>query len=104
MHLPDHPQGGDGAHAVSFASGSLLRRVHGARSVVNSQHHQAIDRPGAGVVCVGHAPDGVVEAVELPGRHVVGVQWHPEQLGRPDPVFDWLVAAAISAAGRVPVR
>lgn len=104
QHLADHPLGGDGTHPVSFAPGSLLREVYGSACPVNSLHHQAIDRPGAGLVCVGAAPDGVVEAVELPGRDVVGVQWHPEQLRRADPVFDWLVTAAMSAAGRVPAR
>jgi putative glutamine amidotransferase len=34
--------------------------------------------------------------VELTGRPVVGVQWHPEQLNRPEPVFAWLVSAAAS--------
>jgi putative glutamine amidotransferase len=45
---------------------------------------------------VGHAPDGVVEAVELTGRPVLGVQWHPEQLARTEPVFAWLVSTAAS--------
>ena len=104
QHLADHPLGRDGAHPVAFAPGSLLRGIYGADCAVNSLHHQAVDRPGAGLVSVGHAPDGTVEAVELPGRDVVGVQWHPEQLSRPDPVLVWLVTAAASAAVRTPVR
>lgn len=49
---------------------------------VNSFHHQAIKDVAEGlVVSARSVPDGVVEAVELPGeRFVVGVQWHPEEL------------------------
>ncbi len=94
QHLPAHPIGGDGVHEVRFTVGSRLRGVYGPRCPVNSLHHQAIAAPGAGVECVGYAPDGVVEAVEMPGRDVVGVQWHPEQLAHMDPVFGWLVAAS----------
>lgn len=97
QHLTAHPLGFDGAHEVAFAAGSLLREVYGPVWAVNSLHHQAVAVPGAGLACVGHGPDGVVEAVELPGGHVVGVQWHPEQLARPDPVFGWLVAATAPA-------
>ena len=45
---------------------------------VNSTHHQAIDALGDCVV-TGRAPDGIVEAIELPElAFCVGVQWHPE--------------------------
>ena len=94
QHLAAHPVGGDGVHEVRFAAGSTLRGVYGPRCPVNSLHHQAVAAPGAGLACVGHAPDGVVEAVELTGRPVIGVQWHPEQLNRAEPVFAWLVSAA----------
>ena len=96
QHLPAHPVGADGVHEVRFAAGSRLRAVYGPRCPVNSLHHQSVATPGAGLACVGHAPDGVVEAVELTGRPVVGVQWHPEQFHRLDPVFAWLVTAASS--------
>ena len=96
QHLADHPVGADGVHEVRFTEGSTLRGIYGPRCPVNSLHHQSVATPGAGLACVGHAPDGVVEAVELTGRPVVGVQWHPEQFHRLDPVFAWLVTAASS--------
>jgi len=44
-------------------------------------HHQAIKQLGQGLVLGATSDDGVVEAVEMPGkRFVVGVQWHPEHL------------------------
>jgi putative glutamine amidotransferase len=46
---------------------------------------------------VGWAEDGVVEAIEMPGHPVLGVQWHPEWHSLPDPVFEWLIDAAAEA-------
>jgi putative glutamine amidotransferase len=64
-----------------------------------SWHHQAIDRLGHGLEVVARAPDGVVEAVELPGSpQLIAVQWHPELSAEQDPtqqrLFEWIVAAA----------
>jgi gamma-glutamyl-gamma-aminobutyrate hydrolase PuuD len=92
QHLPDivgeHRIADGGQHPVTIASGSHLAGLLGSGPVsVNSRHHQAIDRLGDGLVATAHAADGVVEAVELPGRRFcLGVQWHPEDLaaGRPD--------------------
>src|ERR1700754_4893686 len=48
---------------------------------VNSFHHQAIDRLGAGLRISARAPDGTVEAIEDPSRRfLIGVQWHAETL------------------------
>jgi putative glutamine amidotransferase len=66
---------------------------------VNSFHHQAVKEPGQGLVVSAHSEgDGVVEAIELPGRRLVlGVQWHPEAFwdkdGRFQPLFEALVRA-----------
>lgn len=97
QHLEDHPSGRDGAHDVTFAPGSVLHSVYGPTTAVNSLHHQSVADVGDGLACVGRAPDGVVEALELPGRSVVGVQWHPEQLADPDPVFAWVTDVASAA-------
>ena len=65
---------------------------------VNSYHHQAIDRTGAGLVVGATAPDGTIEAVWDPtAEFCVGVQWYPRVLThRPDQasLFDGLVAAS----------
>ena len=47
---------------------------------VASLHHQSIDKVGEGLRVVATSPvDGVIEAVEMPGKHfIIGVQWHPE--------------------------
>jgi putative glutamine amidotransferase len=98
---PDH-QGAaayrtDRTHRVRLEPGSRLAGLLGQEVAVNSFHHQAVDRLGRGLVVAGWAEDGVIEAIELPGQPVVGVQWHPEAFGA-DPVFEWLVAAASANA------
>jgi putative glutamine amidotransferase len=82
------------AHEVNVVPDSLLSKVVDAHIGVNSLHHQAIDQLGEGLVASAYAPDGVIEAVELPGENLLAVQWHPELLGGPDPTFFWIVAAA----------
>ncbi|TCK26206.1 gamma-glutamyl-gamma-aminobutyrate hydrolase family protein [Pseudonocardia endophytica] len=102
QHLDHHPLGRDGAHDVTFLPGSVLHSVYGTTVPVNSLHHQSVDVVGNGLVAVGHAPDGVVEAAELPGRDVVGVQWHPEQLAHSDPIFAWMTDVASVARAASP--
>ena len=38
--------------------------------------------------------DGVIEGIETPGRDLLAVQWHPEMMLEPEPVFDWLIGQA----------
>ena len=55
---------------------------------------KTVDRVGDGIAVTGRAPDGVVEAIEMPGRDVVAVQWHPEMRRELEPVFGWLIKRA----------
>jgi putative glutamine amidotransferase len=68
--------------------------VYGATRITNSWHHQAVDRPGRGLEVMARTSDGVVESIGVPGRPVMGVQWHPEWSVDADPAINWLVAAA----------
>ena len=90
------------SHAVKVAPGTLLWRLLGAgvpEHRVNSTHHQAVRDPGAGVLVAARAPDGVVEAIELPDlAFAVGVQWHPEAVVRHDPRQAGLFAGLVEAA------
>jgi putative glutamine amidotransferase len=104
QHVPGHRQiepAGEPTHAVQLAADSRLARIARARTLpVNSFHHQAVDRVGAGLRVVGRAPDGTVEAIEGAG-FVIGVQWHAETLPEHLPLFEALVAAASPAALRL---
>ena len=83
-------------HTVKVSAGSRLESLYGTDVATNSLHHQAVGRPGKGVIVTGTAEDGVIEGFELDGRpEVLAVQWHPEMLAeQPDPAFAWLVAEA----------
>lgn len=67
-------------HTVEIVPGTRLHALVGATELaVNSAHHQAALDVGDGVVVSARAPDGVIEAIEDPGRRFcLGVQWHPE--------------------------
>lgn len=105
-------------HPASLTAGSLVAEAMRTLKPVGwSQHHQAIDRLGRGLVVTGRAADGTIEAVELPERRwVVAVQWHPEDTAAEDPaqqrLFDAFVAACADrlapaprqAAGHVEAR
>jgi putative glutamine amidotransferase len=71
------------AHEIAIAPGSSLARWYGAAArpaLVNSVHHQGLDRLGEHLVVEARSvPDGVVEAVRYDdGGFAYGVQWHPE--------------------------
>lgn len=87
------------AHSVTVSPDSRLREILGADEfAVNSLHHQAVSRPGAGVRLVAWAPDGVAEGMELPERRfAVAVQYHPEELVETDALSRRLFAAFAQA-------
>lgn len=105
QHLPDRGLLGHTAesqprtersHPVDLVAGSVLAAVYGARTEVNTFHHQAIDALGRGVRVSATAPDGVIEGIEFEDAAVVATQWHPETFGN-DPLFGWLIRAARTA-------
>ncbi len=69
-------------HEVKIDPDSLLAGVLGKSSIeVNSFHHQAVSSLGEELKPVAWADDGLVEAIEDPGRRfLIGVQWHAETL------------------------
>jgi len=93
--VPPHPR-----HEIEIEPSSLLARALRTCEIeVSSFHHQAIDRVGEGLEVVARsASDGLPEAVELPGRPVLAVQWELQEEWRVDPrfaaVFEWFVGAA----------
>ena len=77
------------AHAIAIATGGLLARLSGlGEAMVNSLHHQGIDRLASGLSVEAAAPDGQIEAVSLPRANgfLLGVQWHPEWQFARDPL------------------
>jgi putative glutamine amidotransferase len=69
------------SHAIKLDKTSLLFALPSAEQVlVNSHHHQAVDKVGRDLVATAWSSDGLIEAVEdsRPERFALGVQWHPE--------------------------
>jgi putative glutamine amidotransferase len=90
-------------HEIKIEEDSVLAKILGEPIVtVNSLHHQAINEVAARLRVTALAPDGVVEAIEMPHRpFALGVQWHPESL--PDaPEMRALFEAFVEASTRVP--
>jgi putative glutamine amidotransferase len=92
-HIPDqHPNAIDHAypgnmrkvlvHEVEVEPGSCFRKIVSKPNLpVNSLHHQGIKDVAPGLRVTAYAPDGLVEAVELPDHpYGFAVQWHPEWL------------------------
>ena len=98
------------AHSVKIEEESLLARciveglalsvAEGPMVEVNSSHHQAVKALAPGLEITARAPDGVVEALELPTHpFALAVQWHPEHLlKQPEmrQLFERFIAAAQS--------
>jgi putative glutamine amidotransferase len=80
------------SHPVKLKPSSMLAKIIGVEEFeVNSRHHQAIANLAAGIDAVAFAPDGIIEAIELPGYSGLfglGVQWHPEDLLEHKPARD----------------
>ncbi len=70
------------AHPVEVDPGTKLASIIGDGQVeVNSLHHQSVDKVAADLVVTAIAPDGIIEAIELPDHPFgLAVQWHPEWL------------------------
>ncbi|HET6861933.1 MAG TPA: gamma-glutamyl-gamma-aminobutyrate hydrolase family protein, partial [Pyrinomonadaceae bacterium] len=91
------------SHSVRVMEGSKLARMtDNEKLLVNSHHHQAVERVGENLVATAWSNDGLIEALEDPRseRFVVAVQWHPELGWEKDKVSQRLFGSLISAAGQ----
>lgn len=83
-HALKHEQGAPRerpSHSLSINPESLLGSLAGeVGALVNSHHHQALEKIGEDLQASAWSSDGLVEAIEdtRDGRWALGVQWHPE--------------------------
>lgn len=89
------------SHRVAFGDDGLFYKLlKKDKALVNSHHHQAVNRIGENLRAIASASDGVVEAIEdtRPGRFNLGVQWNPEikfELNEPSRIiFEQFIKAA----------
>ena len=95
---PTHPRE-HLAHSVRIETGSRLEDILKADEVqVNSLHHQGIRRLARNLLPTAYAPDGVIEAFELPSYpYGLAVQWHPENLQAHQSMRDLFRSFVLSA-------
>jgi putative glutamine amidotransferase len=89
------------SHAIKLDKTSLLSALASAKQVlVNSHHHQAVEKVGRDLVATAWTSDGLIEAVEdsRPERFALGVQWHPELGWQRDPLSQALFERFIAEA------
>lgn len=105
-------------HTLDIVPGTRLAALYAealqssSKPVINSIHHQAVNRLGNGLVAEGRSSeDGIVEAIrgETTGKGgpwVAGVQWHPEFHWRrsdrldPEPLLNDFLHAARASRNR----
>ncbi|MBU0278880.1 gamma-glutamyl-gamma-aminobutyrate hydrolase family protein [Gemella sp. zg-1178] len=70
------------SHSVNIEKDSLLYKLLGKTTLVNTLHHQAIKTLGQDLIATAFSSDGYIEAVEskIPEQYIMAVQWHPEIL------------------------
>jgi putative glutamine amidotransferase len=89
------------SHRVRLLEGSVVSELAGTTSVmVNSHHHQAIEKVGQGLVATAWTSDGLIEAMEDPAseQFLLAVQWHPEIGWRDDEFSKSLFSRFVEAA------
>lgn len=85
QHLPETPQHTNKTehyliHQVGAEENSVVGKLYGTEFVVNSSHHQAVDRLGDGLHATALWNGQYVEAIEHETLPILGVQWHPEKM------------------------
>lgn len=100
QHVPDAVRGAGehrkADHAVRIEPGCRLREILACDTIlVRSSHHQSVREAPKGWRITARAEDGIVEAIEPPGRgFLLGVQWHPEREPMTPSLFQALVEEA----------
>lgn len=76
-------KGQDRQHRV-YHSGvdrsDFFYQLYGTGTLVNSAHHQAVDKLGRDLIPVCRASDSVIEGLVHRTMPVIAVQWHPERI------------------------
>ena len=91
--IPGHGRtdGKDHQHEVTTKD-PFLCAIYGERFIVNSAHHQSVDKLGEGLRALQWADDGTIEAIRHETLPIFAVQWHPERLYEPTKGWDLIAA------------
>ena len=68
-------------HYIYVKENSIIYDILANEYVVNSAHHQSVEKIASNFICTASSEDGIIEAIEMINKpFVVGVQWHPEMM------------------------
>ncbi len=78
-------------------------QLYGNTALVNSAHHQAVNRLGKGLVPVCRSGDNVIEGLIHRYLPILAVQWHPERLpeNAGDSLFHYFLSLSVLPARRL---
>jgi putative glutamine amidotransferase len=73
------------AHEIEMLENTWLSKLMPEKKyMVNSRHHQCVDKVAPNFVVAARSADGVIESIEIQDKNIhpfaKGVQWHPESL------------------------
>jgi len=93
----------DATHRLFLNDDTYLKNITNIDSaVVNSNHHQAIDKLSREFKPTGYTRDGIIEAYEWRDDSfkswLLAVQWHPERLERDHPLSEPIAKEFMKAA------
>jgi putative glutamine amidotransferase len=89
-------------HGIKINPDSQLAHILGTTEIeVNSIHHQSVEQVAPDLTVTAYAPDGVVEASELPNHpFALTVQWHPEDMVNDSEAMRRLFSAFVEACAK----
>ena len=79
---------------MNLNTNKLKEIIQDEMILVNSIHHQGIDKLGKDLKISAKSPDGVIEGIETTnGWDAIGIQWHPEYLDDEptNKIYKWLI-------------
>lgn len=88
-------------HDINIIQESILGELSEELNVkVNSRHHQAVNRISDQLKAIAYSTDGVIEAIQWKENSdksfLLGVQWHPEQMGDKNKLSERIIKRFIS--------
>ncbi len=83
QHIGNDHKSIKNGHIVKTYKNSILNFTD--EIIINSYHHQAVNKVAPNMNVVAEHPDGTIEALVHQTLPIIAVQWHPERLQNTEP-------------------
>ncbi len=85
-----------GTQIIKFKEESFIKSYFKEDTIINSFHHQVINKLAKDFIAVASTKDNIIEAIEHKSLPIYGIQWHPEMMANKDNkimqgFFDYLI-------------